>query len=199
VLAPGPRAAQGPGSGRRALNPPPRGVPQHLGCGVDRSQRPGSDPMKSQVDATLAHLKDFQRLTVEYVFERLWGTDPVPRFLVADEVGLGKTLVARGVVAKTIEHLRRRNEERIDVVYICSNRQIAQQNLRRLHDGIGVQIPHADRLTLLPRVLQQMQTRSTDGPAINIISFTPGTSFQLGGSGGTKSERALIHVLLEEL
>lgn len=155
--------------------------------------------MNAQVDATLAHLKDFQRLTVEYVFERLWGTDPVPRFLVADEVGLGKTLVARGVVAKTIEHLRRRNEERIDVVYICSNRQIAQQNLRRLHDGIGVQIPHADRLTLLPRVLQQMQTRSTDGPAINIISFTPGTSFQLGGSGGTKSERALIHVLLEEL
>ena len=32
--------------------------------------------------------------------------DLVHRFLVADEVGLGKTLVARGVIAKAIDHLR---------------------------------------------------------------------------------------------
>ena len=54
--------------------------------------------------------------------------DPTRRFLVADEVGLGKTLVARGVIAKTIDHLWE-TVDRIDVVYICSNGQIARQNL----------------------------------------------------------------------
>ena len=34
--------------------------------------------------------------------------DGTSRFLVADEVGLGKTLVARGLIAKTIEHLAAR-------------------------------------------------------------------------------------------
>ena len=42
-------------------------------------------------------LKDFQRRTVDYVFERFYGDRPTRRFLVADEVGLGKTLVARAL------------------------------------------------------------------------------------------------------
>jgi RecG-like helicase len=54
----------------------------------------------------LAGLKDFQRRTVDYVFERLYGQNPTSRFLIADEVGLGKTLVARGIIARTIEHLQ---------------------------------------------------------------------------------------------
>ena len=56
--------------------------------------------------AILDGLKDFQRDTVDYVFRRLYLDDAcVRRFLVADEVGLGKTLVARGVIAKAIDHL----------------------------------------------------------------------------------------------
>jgi hypothetical protein len=38
------------------------------------------------------NLKDFQLRTVDYVFNRLYGPDSTRRFLVADEVGLGKTL-----------------------------------------------------------------------------------------------------------
>jgi hypothetical protein len=57
-------------------------------------------------DAALAPLKVFQQRTVDYVFDRLYGQDdPVHQFLVADEVGLGKTMVARGVIARMIEHL----------------------------------------------------------------------------------------------
>lgn len=42
----------------------------------------------------LAPLKVFQRRTVDYVFDRLYGSDdPVRQFLVADEVGLGKTML----------------------------------------------------------------------------------------------------------
>jgi superfamily II DNA or RNA helicase len=82
--------------------------------------------------AALAGLKDFQRRTVEYAFRRLYqDSDSTHRFLVADEVGLGKTMVARGVIAKAVEHLW--NEvERIDVVYVCSNAEIARQNINRL-------------------------------------------------------------------
>ncbi|MCU9849259.1 hypothetical protein OEZ60_14745 [Defluviimonas sp. WL0024] len=59
-----------------------------------------------RADAALAPLKVFQRRTVDYVFDRLYGDDdPVSQFLVADEVGLGKTMVARGVIARMIEHL----------------------------------------------------------------------------------------------
>ena len=78
----------------------------------------------------LAPLKTFQRHTVDYAFDRLFGSDdPVRQFLVADEVGLGKTMVARGIVARMIEHLWD-TTKRIDVLYICSNQAIAVQRRR---------------------------------------------------------------------
>ena len=84
-------------------------------------------------DQVLAGLKDFQRATVEHAFDRLFDApDSTRRFLVADEVGLGKTMVARGVVAKAIDRLNRDGVERIDIVYICSNGDIADQNVRKL-------------------------------------------------------------------
>mgnify|MGYP001311569613 CR=1 FL=1 len=61
---------------------------------------------KPDTQKILAGLKDFQLATVEHVFRRLYAdADSTRRFLVADEVGLGKTLVARGVIAKSIDHL----------------------------------------------------------------------------------------------
>ncbi len=149
---------------------------------------------RPDLDKVLGGLKDFQRRTVDAAFDRLWGPDdPTTRFLVADEVGLGKTLVARGVLARTVDHLWDR-DDRIDIVYICSNGQIARQNLLRLHAGLHAEIPYADRLTMLPRALHQMGQQR-----VNIVSFTPGTSFQLGHSGGQAQERALLFVMLREL
>lgn len=57
--------------------------------------------MTYNADEHLQLLKPFQKATVDYVFRRLF-KDPVPtdQFLVADEVGLGKTMVARGVIAR---------------------------------------------------------------------------------------------------
>jgi hypothetical protein len=52
--------------------------------------------VRPNLGRVLASLKDFQRDTVEYVYRRLYtDADSVRRFLVADEVGLGKTLVAK--------------------------------------------------------------------------------------------------------
>ena len=77
-------------------------------------------------EAALRPLKDFQRRTVDYVMRRFYlDSDPTMRFLVADEVGLGKTMIARGVIACAIERLWD-SVDRIDVLYICSNQAIAQ-------------------------------------------------------------------------
>ena len=142
----------------------------------------------------LASLKDFQRKTVEYVFKRLYGDDSAFRFLVADEVGLGKTLVARGIIAKTLEHLQDQ-VDRVDVIYICSNAAIATQNVNRLNvsdtDGFSI----ATRLTYLPR-----QVRSLRKNRVNFISLTPGTAFDHARSrGGHADERAILYRMLYDL
>ncbi len=142
--------------------------------------------------AVLGGLKDFQRATVEYVYSRLYDdVDPVHRFLVADEVGLGKTLVARGLIAKTIDHLRDRGVRRIDVIYICSNADIAAQNIRRLNVTGSARFDLATRITLLPTRLQQLKSAE-----LNFVSFTPGTSFEMGQRSGRQDERALLYWLL---
>lgn len=146
------------------------------------------------VDAALVGLKDFQRRTVDYVFRRMWlDDDPATRFLIADEVGLGKTLVARGIIARTLEHLRSNPDLRIDIVYVCSNGAIAEQNINRLNVLGNQKFARATRLTLLPTQLRDLRTNR-----VNFVSFTPGTTFNLRSSGGTWQERVLLHRLLSD-
>jgi hypothetical protein len=147
--------------------------------------------------AALGPLKAFQRRTVDHAFARLFtDSDRTRQFLVADEVGLGKTMVARGVIARTIELLQG-SVQRIDIVYVCSNGAIAQQNLARLNVvGDGAQsLP--TRLTLLP--LQLGGDRGLRRNRVNFISLTPGTTFDLKSSTGTARERALILRILSGL
>src|SRR5262245_12371203 len=104
-----------------------------------------------QSNDVIRRLSDFQQATVEYVFHRLYVDDDYARrFLIADEVGLGKTLVARGVIARAIEHLQKLNVARIDVIYICSNADIARQNINRLRLPGLENFTRASRITLLP-------------------------------------------------
>ena len=144
---------------------------------------------KPDTQAVLDGLKPFQRDTVEYVFDRLYMNPGSRRFLIADEVGLGKTLVARGVIAKAIEHLWDQ-VERIDVIYICSNADIARQNINRLNITGRQDFTHARRITLLPKFLHSLDSK------LNFVSFTPGTSFQLKSSLGIWEERVLIYWML---
>lgn len=149
--------------------------------------------MSAAVDAAsvLAGLKDFQRATVEHAFHRLFeAPDSTRRFLVADEVGLGKTMVARGVVARAIERLQQDAVERVDVVYICSNADIAAQNVRKL-DIAGSGTAIASRLTLLARQVRDLRSRT-----LNIVALTPGTSFEQASSTGMAEERHLLYWLL---
>lgn len=151
--------------------------------------------MTYQAEPHLALLKPFQRTTVDYVFRRFFTDErPTRNFLVADEVGLGKTMVARGVIAKTIEALTGR-VNRIDIIYICSNQAIAEQNLKSLNViGAGARLMNT-RLTLLP--LEMERKNGIAKQAINLISLTPGTALDLKSSTGKVEERALIFLMLQ--
>ena len=154
---------------------------------------------RPRVDEILKPLKPFQRRTADHAFQRLFvEADSTSRFLVADEVGLGKTLVARGIIARAIDHLWD-DVERIDIVYICSNASIARANLPKLRIGGASErsFALATRLTMLATELSSPEGRPGFlQNKLNFVSFTPRTSFDLGHSGGQRRERELLFHLL---
>lgn len=158
--------------------------------------------MSEQRDRVLAGLTGFQRDAVAHVIRRFYQDEaPTRRFLVADETGLGKSVVARGVIAETIEELQHDDSvDRIDVVYVCSNSDLARQNLARLNVTGSDDIAFTSRLSLLALQSGRLSGAPKDGrKRVNLISFTPGTSFDMSGwRTGSKEERALIHALLTE-
>ncbi|WP_437931129.1 helicase-related protein [Sorangium sp. So ce291] len=137
--------------------------------------------------------KPFQEATVEHVLGRLRDRRGSRRFLVADEVGLGKTLVAQGV----IEGLCRRKREPLRVFYMCSSLAIAAQNKRRLLEIIADDAQreladvHADRLDLLPSV------EISGEPPFFLYSLTPHTT--AGDGTGRVDERVVIGKALQEI
>lgn len=146
----------------------------------------------------LKDLTAFQRRSVDHVFRQFYEAG-ASRFLVADETGLGKTRVAQGVIARAIEHLQDApNIDRIDVVYVCANSDLARQNIRRLNVTGQGEIPFSSRLTLLGEHSRRLNKSRGTG-AVNLVSFTPGTSFEMGHSLGQARERAMIAIALMQL
>lgn len=168
--------------------------------GHDQSRgdrRDGGRVSGSQVDprAVLSELKDFQRRTAIRAFERLFDpAEPTQRFLVADEVGLGKTHVAKGVVAQVIDHLHRSGDQRHDIVYVCSNGAIARQNLRKLVPAGIEPLDDVERLTMLS--LAKLNQGTSDSSGVNLLAITPGTSLKFGHSTGRFQERCLAYTYL---
>ncbi len=146
-------------------------------------------------------LSDFQRATARHAFQRLYlDSDSSRRFLVADETGLGKTHVAKEVIARTLEHLQRVDQvDRIDIIYVCSNADIAAQNIRKLNITNSGSPSIATRLSLLitlPDVLKAPLGHK--GKPATFVAFTPATSFHFGSQLGTAKERAVLYLLLRE-
>lgn len=150
-------------------------------------------------DSVVAALRPFQQKTVAHVVDRFYGPDRCRRFLVADETGLGKSMVARGVIARAIERLEDDPDiQRIDVLYVCSNVDLARQNLRRLNVTGGADVPIPGRLGLLAVHSGNLKHRTDDGrKPVNLVSLTPGTSFEKGHQMGRRDERALLYWLLD--
>lgn len=151
------------------------------------------------VQQILSGLKGFQRDAVEHIVNRLYRSPGASgRYLVADETGLGKSVVARGVIASAIAELQdAEHVDRIDVVYICSNTDLAKQNLRRLNVTGDPHLGITSRLTLLALETRHLSAEPTvSGKRVNLVSFTPGTSFEMGWQTGSQEERQLLHILL---
>lgn len=130
--------------------------------------------------------KIFQQCTIQKVIDELFGSKGKgpKRFLVADEVGLGKTIVAKHV----INHLRQFSG-RQTVIYVSSSLDITKQNRIKLAEHPDKEIVHADRINLLYQ--QRDLSRG-----LQIISMTPGTSLNTSRSLGSANERAFICALL---
>ena len=139
----------------------------------------------------MAELREFQLAAVERIVGRLTDASGSRRFLLADEVGLGKTLVAKGVIAE----LRRLGTKGgFTIVYICSNSEIADQNRGKLCDDKDSAVP--GRLTLLALQSQQIGRRRESG-RLQVFAFTPGTSLQVErGTGIARERRLLLYLLL---
>ena len=149
-------------------------------------------------EKTMSQLKDFQRDTAEWVFKRLFDEEsPTNRFLVADEVGLGKTIVAKGVVAQVLEHLLSVGDKRHDIVYICSNSSIARQNIKKLVPNGVKPLDNVERLTMLP--VAELNEGEDGDAGINLLAISPGTSFAFGRSTGKFQERVLAYLFVKEL
>lgn len=130
----------------------------------------------------------FQQATVDWAVDRLLDSKGSGRLLVADEVGLGKTYVAQGVIDALSK--RHSGPEPFRVFYICSSLSIAAQNERRIREVLpsderGRARVHADRLSRI------LEAEVPSPPARFLLyTVTPGTSFK-PGTGVAHERRAL--------
>ncbi len=135
--------------------------------------------------------KHFQRLTAEAAVRAL--TTGSRRFLLADEVGLGKTVVAREVIAELAR--RRRSDEPFRVYYFGSGRTVTAQNAPRLCPDSRSALCDANRPSLMA---------TSDIPIADtlVFQFTPETAVpRVHGRGraGVALERALLRVLISKV
>ena len=149
---------------------------------------------------TLSGLKDFQRATVErvdYLFRHNQN-----RVLVADEVGMGKTLIARGAIVKTARLRIEEKDDLFKVIYICSNQNIANQNIRKLDvtgkNAIGSVSDTRLSMQHLKITEQENDPQIKEG-FIQLIPLTPETSFRMTTGGGSVQERALMYAILRRM
>jgi len=116
--------------------------------------------------------KPFQEAAIRSACESFKAAEGSRRFLVADEVGLGKTVVAQQVIERLAGKDRR---SPFVVYYITNGQRVANQNRGRLIDFLdrGTQkeaLSKADRLNLIP-----LYPRPS--APVALYALTPGTSF----------------------
>ncbi len=139
---------------------------------------------------------DFQVATANHILH-LFKDKGQKRVLLADEVGLGKTIVAKEVIDMVAKwHKESTNKSHFKVVYICSNVGILQQNAQKL--GIRDTLSVSDsRLSMQHLLINEKSGNDSD--YMQLIPLTPNTSFSISNGRGTQAERALMFVHLSRL
>ena len=113
-------------------------------------------------------------------------------FLLADETGLGKTIVDREVVKQLYKQYKKdssenENRKAFRLLYICSNLDLAQTNLNKLKwKDIDCKEPKSDRLSMISKDLIASENNDGSSP-IEYYSITPAISLQ--EKGGNHDEQ----------
>ena len=140
--------------------------------------------------------KDFQEATATRILE-IFKENKQKRVLLADEVGLGKTIIASAVVSKVSEwHKTDLKDDHFKVVYICSNINIANQNAKKL----GIKDEDCLKISQSRLSMQHLKIYAMEGDDHSyqqLIPMTPATSFSMTGGCGTQEERALMYAHLK--
>ena len=155
------------------------------------------------LDASMEGLKDFQRATVASVIESFDRGAKSNRVLVADEVGLGKTIVAKGVIASLLKRYiaEGANDDKrrpFRVTYICSNLTLADENREKLSIFDTSVRDHYVSEPSFSRLLEvaRNEKKKTKGKLLEICTLTPTTSFSLTQGHGNVVERVIIYMAL---
>jgi hypothetical protein len=146
-------------------------------------------------------LKDFQQATVAHVMRLFNDPKHSHRILIADEVGLGKTIIARGIIADLLiawleTILTAKSKSRpMQVIYICSNLALAEENRKKLavfttqEQNEFVREPSFKRLA---EVAYPSTQNKNNNAVLEISTLTPSTSFSLTQGAGNMRERLII-------
>lgn len=146
---------------------------------------------------TSLELRDFQWASVKAVCDGLLQRSV---FALADEVGLGKTLVCAEVVNQLLRGAGTRKQHLI--YYVAPSIELLHQNLRsirrylesRCGSRFNVWTP-ISRLSQVPRDFAEYRRRhGPEKEVIHVIGLSPGTSFSLRGAG-QRSEREFLAAL----
>ncbi|MBY5485202.1 hypothetical protein E0H36_18520 [Rhizobium leguminosarum bv. viciae] len=133
-------------------------------------------------------LEIFQQKTVDAAVKALSENSTSRRFLIADEVGLGKTIAARAVAKELAEQ----RTGPFNVLYFCPSLEIASQNLTKFLALDSDWDRPEDRLSL---VASKAFPKSTK---FRIFSYTPDTSIP-GWKGGMRTGRDAERQLIASL
>lgn len=150
-------------------------------------------------EQVMGQLKDFQRATVERIDELF--RNGQNRVLVADEVGLGKTMIAKGVIAKMASLRKEEKDDVFKVIYVCSNQSIANQNLSKLNIFSAQKDEmSSSRLSMQFYYIKESEKVIKERKSfVQMITLTPETSFRQSNGSGTYNERILIGCILDQL
>lgn len=111
-------------------------------------------------------------------------------YLLADETGLGKTIVAREIIKKMYDK-KRDGKKQFRVVYICSNMELAKKNIKKLVDDIEDScVSEVDRLSKVSKELIEPNYKPFKAYKVTPLSFDC--------NGGDKDEYTLCYELYEE-
>lgn len=140
-------------------------------------------------------VKDFQRATADRILH-IYKNLGHRRVLLADEVGLGKTFVAKQVINLVRECHKQEKDDFFKVVYICSNANIADQNIEKLgvENRMSISESRLSMQHLYIKFAEKQiaeQHEKAEMPE-SIIPLTPSTSFRFYSAQGTANERALM-------